>query len=290
MLPTLDELRSQFDDEETCVEYLDTKGVFYKTVKCHNCNVLMRRVGVRRVLRCSKCRKEIRMRSNTFFQGSHLTCKMILRMAYFWLSKASHKQISIYLGLARQTLTDFIGHFRQLVSSTLEEEDTVIGGEGVVVEIDESKISKRKYNRGHPVRGVWIVGGVEKTTERRIFLVAVQRRDRNTLEEIIRKHVALGSIVRTDLWKGYGFLKEDLDYVHETVNHSLNFKDPATGVHTNSIEGTWAGLKRCIQMRYRTEEGISNHLLEFIWRRKHCNNIWEGFIEALKVIHYDLSE
>ena len=32
--------------------------------------------------------------------------------------------------------------------------DHSIGGEGIVVEIDETKMGKRKYNRGHMVEGL----------------------------------------------------------------------------------------------------------------------------------------
>ena len=37
-----------------------------------------------------------------------------------------------------------------------------IGGNGVEVEIDESKFGKRKYYRGHQVEGQWVFGGCEK--------------------------------------------------------------------------------------------------------------------------------
>jgi hypothetical protein len=54
-------------------------------------------------------------------------------------------------GFARQTVSDFFVHLRQLVADSLDEHDCVIGGEGVRVELDESKFGKRKYNRGHKV-------------------------------------------------------------------------------------------------------------------------------------------
>ena len=63
-----------------------------------------------------------------------------------------------------------------------------IGGEGIIVEIDESKFGKRKYNRGHRVEGVWVVGGVEITPERRMFAVSVQDRSADTLRDIIQEH------------------------------------------------------------------------------------------------------
>jgi hypothetical protein len=37
-----------------------------------------------------------------------------------------------------------------------------IGGNNSVVEIDESKFGKRKYNRGHRAEGVWVRGMIDK--------------------------------------------------------------------------------------------------------------------------------
>lgn len=48
----------------------------------------------------------------------------------------------------------------------------MIGGPGVIVEVDESKFGKRKYNKGHKVPGVWVFGGVERTLERKCFLTS----------------------------------------------------------------------------------------------------------------------
>ena len=42
-------------------------------------------------------------------------------------------------------------------------------GKDVVVEIDESKFSKRKYNVGHRVTGGWVFGGREKNDKTKIL-------------------------------------------------------------------------------------------------------------------------
>ncbi|CAG8789114.1 9666_t:CDS:2, partial [Acaulospora morrowiae] len=64
------------------------------------------------------------------------------------------------------------------------------------------------------------------------------------------------------------------------VNRSISFVN-LNGTHTNMIEGTWRGLKIRIQPRYRGIELIEKYLLEFIWRRKHENNLWQGLLDAL---------
>ena len=78
------------------------------------------------------------------------------------------------------TVTEYYRFFRELVSSSLEDIDTRIGGEGIIVEIDESKFGKRKYNRGHAVEGegegAWVVGGIERSIERKFFAEIVEKR------------------------------------------------------------------------------------------------------------------
>ena len=91
----------------------------------------------------------------------------------------------------------FIGHFaglfRQLVANEVEEGEGQIGGENVIVEIDESKFRKRKYHRGHHVEGAWVIGGVERSVERRVFAEIVEKRDAATLVDVVRRRVAPGS-------------------------------------------------------------------------------------------------
>jgi hypothetical protein len=67
-------------------------------------------------------------------------------------------------------------------------------------------------------------------------------------------------------------------------HHSEYFKDPATGVHTNIIEGTWNGLKMQINPRNRVEEKINDHLREFPWRKANEDDLWNPFINALEDI------
>jgi hypothetical protein len=215
-------------------------------------------------------------------------CSDILYMAHLWLAGALSHSIQQLTSHSSSTVSSFLGHFRSLVASSLEDEHNVIGGPNVIVEVDESKMGKRNYNRGHRVDGVWIVSGVERTPERKVFLRVVENRSANTLLGILGQHVAPGSLVYTDLWKGYCKINERLGLDHYTVNHSLHFKDPTSGVHTNTIEGSWNGLKMKISARNRVKDGMEDKLLKFIWRRRHSNSLWEGFICALREIRYDL--
>ena len=157
---------------------------------------------------------------------------------------------------------------------------------GVIVEIDESEFGKRKYNRGHRVEGVWIVGGIERSDNIGVFLERVENRNADTLVEIIHRRVRPGSIIYTDLWRGYTGIADSGEYSHGTVNHSQFFRDPTTGVHTNTIEGYWNGLKMQIKPRSRVKEVIEDHLFENIWRAKFKDSMWTSFLAALKDVLY----
>jgi hypothetical protein len=227
------------------------------------------------------------MKSHTFFAGSNLKCHQILYLGYLWVNEVSPTTACNMSGHSTLTIGRFYYHFRQLVSSCVGTDDCIIGGPGIVVEVDETKMGKRKYNRGHRVEGTWVVGGVERTPERRVFLVPVERRSKRTLLAILKDHLYPESILHTDLWKGYLGASEECGVVHRTVNHSLHFKDPTTGTHTNTIEGTWNGLKMKIAPRNRVAHNMNYHLFEFIWRRMNKDNIWGAFMQGIRDIHYD---
>ncbi|EIE75601.1 hypothetical protein RO3G_00305 [Rhizopus delemar RA 99-880] len=100
-------------------------------------------------------------------------------------------------GLSLPTVRNIVKDVYQVMEADLRIEDVQVGGvdsagQPIVVEIDESKFGKRKYNKGKRVDGVWVVGGVERTPERKVFLLTVPNRNQNTLKLIIDAFVKDG--------------------------------------------------------------------------------------------------
>ena len=81
------------------------------------------------------------------------------------------------LGWREATVGRWYRHLRQLIVEMLLERcdsDSLVGGDGIIVEVDESKFARRKYNRGRRVSGDWVLGMVERTPERRMVLVVTR--------------------------------------------------------------------------------------------------------------------
>jgi hypothetical protein len=81
----------------------------------------------------------------------------------------------------------------------------------------------------------------------------VDKRDADTLLPIIQRVVQPGTIIHSDQWRAYYRIQEKLHLEHATVNHSVNFVDPETGVHTQTIESCWAQTK----LKFKTMKGVS---------------------------------
>ncbi|KAF0429461.1 Transposase, ISXO2-like domain-containing protein [Gigaspora margarita] len=114
-----------------------------------------------------------------------------------------------------------------------------------------------------------------------MLFVITEDREAPTLKRIIKQHVRPRSIVYSDHWKGYSHL-DQLNIIHRRVNHSKNRIQQGTGVHTNSVEGLWNGVKLNISTRNCSKQLLEKHLYEFMWRRKYRNNLFEAFINLLK--------
>jgi len=82
-----------------------------------------------------------------------------------------------------------------------------MGGPLKVVEIDEAKTRKRKYNRGRLIKGQWVFGGIERGSGL-AFVIPVEDRtadtvscDRNVCAA--RKIVSNETTIVSDCWKAW---------------------------------------------------------------------------------------
>lgn len=77
--------------------------------------------------------------------------------------------------------------------------------------------------------------------------------------------------------------------VHRTVSHSETYVAP-DGTHTNTIEGTWAGIKRRVPVRHRTAEWVQGNLCVFMWRRRYATQLWDRMLLAISNVRYNVDD
>ncbi|GBL73930.1 hypothetical protein AVEN_230867-1 [Araneus ventricosus] len=181
------------------------------------------------------------------------------------------------LNITSKTATDWASFCREVCQDILIWRSSKIGGPGIVVEIDESKFGKRKYNRGKRVVGRWVFGGVERGTNNCFFAV-VENRTSEVLLSVIEEHILPGTTVMSDCWSSYQCLSDE-GFVHLTVNHSMHFVDPDTGAHTQSIEGTWSAIKRDLNGTNHVKGQFDSYMAAYMWKRK--NSTAESRMESL---------
>ena len=239
-----------------------------------------------------ECRKQIgrkrhrcqtSIREGSWFENANLTIEEMLKFTYWWCQDLKQWQNKQQLGLGSHTAVDWDMFCREVCEVALFDGRKKIGGPGKLVQIDESKIGKRKYHRGHVVEGQWVFGGIEEDS-RKCFIATVEDRSEATLLEIIKEWIEPGTTIVSDCWKAYVNL-ENHGYIHKTVNHSKEFVNEE-GFHTNKIEGHWRQMKARLPTHGRKKEHYSSYLAEFKWRYIHRGeDLWKIFLEDIKKIY-----
>lgn len=226
--------------------------------------------------------KKISMWKNTIFHKSKLSPIIVLRLVEKWINMLRSKHIAWELSISRVSVWKTLKRLTDILVPLYYSSQEPDGCDGEIWEIDESKFGKRKYNRGHPVDGVWVLGMAQRGGEKKVRLIQVERRDKITLTTEVISNLNRGVTIYSDRWKGYVDLQAN-GYVHETVNHSEGFVNPETGVHTNLIEGTWSGIKQNVPFKARSSKYINPYLVRYMLVKNHHGN---PFLTLINMIFY----
>ena len=223
---------------------------------------------------CPSCPQQRRsIRKDSILQRRKIPLLTFLKVLWHNCNTLSISQTAKQESLDPKTVRSIFSAIRHCMLEDLIITPPLIGGPGKIVEIDESIIGKRKYNKGRIVKGKWLLGGTERGSNE-CFLVECENnhRDHHTLIRLIRQFVRPQTIIITDGWKGYVPLAQH-GFHHEDVNHSQNFVNPVTGAHTNTIEGCWFHVKRHLQRGVgwlrNDPDALALALAEFMWKRRH---------------------
>ena len=234
---------------------------------------------------------------NTWFSFHRQPIERILFMTYgmarSWSYDTFRNEMSIDdQSISSETVADYYSYIREVMMVSLDERFAAkgrIGGEGRVAEIDEMKFGKRKYNVGRLKDGHWILVIVlhkqndDDIDEVRLEICPNNNRSAASLVPLIEKHVLPGTVVMTDLWRGYNSI-DQRGYYRLTVNHSANFVDPLTWANTQKVEAINGVLRRALRRGNAKPDNIADHMCEFLWRRECRIKNLDPFAEIIKDI------
>lgn len=174
------------------------------------------------------------------------------------------------LKVSSHSVVDWYSFPREVFIESMINSFMVLGGPGTTIEIDKAKFGKRKFNRGRIVNEIWVFRGMRRDTGE-TFFQPVTARNTVTLLDVIKNWVQPGTTIISDCLRAYNCLNEE-GFQHLTINHSMNFIDPETGAHTQTIERTWRDIRSTIPKYGVWEEHFDGYLAQYQFKWKHPNH------------------
>lgn len=164
---------------------------------------------------------------HTWMESCNLSIQQIGQLiTYFMMFAPPHQTfIASEMQLSSATIVSWSHLLRKAeLHWCINHTPQVLGGPGEIVEIDEAKFGRRKYNRGRKVDGQWVLGGFQRG-EKYIFHEVVPDRSQATLMEVIHRPVLPETTIITDGWPSYHSIsREGIFRLHihsANINHTI---------------------------------------------------------------------
>ncbi|KAH7934812.1 hypothetical protein HPB52_000509 [Rhipicephalus sanguineus] len=249
--------------------------------------------GIRPSFKCNRCKKQLSQLRGTDALHDVLGRPnvKIARREVIWLTYAMIKGFSSRntkeliekeFKMSNTTRTDWRNYVREVALAELLEQPPM-GGVGQVVQIDECLMrGRRKANRGRLLTGDNVpprrrnnYGGVSDKGPWIFGMLCV-----STKELRLGPHTgAYPALVNAN--------GTPLNLDRHTVNHSVNFIDPATGANTQRIESEWQKAKRrLVRNGNKTTPALMrSHLAWLWWRSVNARpNVKDKFLRLIEAI------
>lgn len=230
--------------------------------------------------KCADCKKQFTVTVGTVFESSHIPLHKWLQAAYLLNSSKkgiSAKQIERTLQITYKSAWFMMHRLREAMAPAGKMPP--MGGEGRVIEADETYLGKRDGRKSRPdtfVTGFgWtehprvetqrkIVSLVERGGSARSFVV--DKVSKRTIAKILHKNADTASSLMTD--EAGVYPAAGAHYAaHHTVNHSA-YEYARGSASTNTVEGFFSIFKRGFKGIYQhcSEKHLHRYLAEFDFR------------------------
>ena len=278
----------RFPDHESCIEHLE-RVRWPHVPACPLCGAVnvARKAENDRIGRwnCYGCKSSFNVLSRTIFQKTKIDLqKWFLAISLNLNAKKSlsSHQLARDLDLNHKTAW----YMGMRIRRAMVDEGALLSG---IVEADEAYVGgkPRKPNRrdddkpstrGRGTDKLPIIGAVERGG--RVVAKPSLKVDVAALTSFLNETVDQASLLMTDAWAGYRQMRRHMRHV--TVDHSKQYVDGL--VHTNTIEGFWALLKRAwygTHHHYTDEHSIA-YVVEscYKYNARNSENVFEGFLQG----------
>ncbi len=267
-----------FHDEDAAREHIEASR-WPNGVNCPHCGSLnvMRMGGKTQAgyFLCRDCADKFTCRTGTLMERSHIPPhKWLLAMMLMSSSKKgmSAHQLHRMLGVTYKSAWFLCHRIREAMNEPSPAASGGLGGEGKVVEIDETYVGGKGKNRAfkEPAPKKAVVSLIER--DGRVASFHVANVTAQTVRPIIVKHVSRKSALMTDESNVYTRLGREFAS-HHAVDHARSeyaYFDKPTGrtVSINISENFYSIFKRGITGVYHSisEAHLHRYLMEFDFR------------------------
>lgn len=278
-----------FPDQQSCLDRLESIR-WPMHVFCPFCG--SERTGKKNERRrlgrwnCHECTNSFNVMTKTILQGTHIELqKWFLAIAL--MSDAKKSLSSYQLGRDLDLNQATAWRMQQRIRSAMTtDEGKLLQG---IIEMDETYVGgKPRYKNSRNKRGrgasgkTSVVGAVQRGGEVKASVTG-DTKGKTLLAFIQEKVEVAKSALVTDEYSGYSRAGKLMTHVQ--VDHSAGYVDPLDkAIHTNTIEGFWALIKRAW---YGTHHHYSRHWMplfigEACWKYNHRNidNSFDVFLHA----------
>ena len=213
------------NNEEASLIYLRGHGVLPTTVVCPYCNINCIYRNKNHDWQCygqvkhqkkkvKLCNYRLNDRVGTFLQEIRVPAwKILLFVSAFHEKRFCLTDVCYKLHISTRTAVNWSSFCGEVCMHWLQQQQP-ISGECIEVEIDETAISRRKYNRGRLLKTVWLFGGIERKSGKKFIVPLITDTSEGEEPEIvprtsevllgyIKQFIKPGSIIYSDCWKAY---------------------------------------------------------------------------------------
>ncbi|KAG0430526.1 hypothetical protein DMUE_5657, partial [Dictyocoela muelleri] len=184
---------------------------------------------------CTHCKRKYCIKNILGFEDIGCSLNIFFGIFFCFINEYKIKDAANELSLSSKFIQKYYTLLRTKIKAYINSTFVKLGNEGIV-EIDETLISRRKYNRGRFVEQQWLFGAIERNAGN-VFLNSIKGWSKAVLKSVIAEAISENSIIFSDEWSAYkSCFHDNTQYIYCTVNNTEGFFDSETGVHTQCVE------------------------------------------------------